>query len=249
MKKVIYNYLQVLLGVLLSVSTLYAQENKWDFELSGGVKVGGATPLGLPKEIREIQSYKVSVPVFIKVNVNYNINEKWGVRSGLVLEGKGMNTAAKVEGYKTSFNANEDPSQNVRGYYYGDITTKVDNIYATVPLQATLQLGNRWNMQLGPYFSYALSRRFYGKAVSGYIRNETPTGEKVGVSDFAYDFRKSIRKYDVGASLGTKYSFGAAYHVLAQVDYGVNSIMKTGFESVSFGLHNVYFNLGVGVKL
>lgn len=221
----------------------------WEFQLSAGAKVGGAAPLGLPEEIREIKDYKLGVPAFIKVNAEYKINPKWGIRSGLVLEGKGMSTEANVKGYKTTFNANEDPSQNVRGYYTGDITTKVDNIYVTVPLQATLQLGDRWNMQLGPYVSYAISRRFYGEAVDGYIRNELPTGEKLGITDVAYDFRKSVRKYDVGASLGTKYSFAKHYHVLGQFDYGLNSIMKTGFESISFGLHNIYFNIGVGVNL
>lgn len=245
MKKYIY----VVIICLLFVSNLSAQESNWEFQLAAGAKIGGAAPLGLPEEIRDIKSYSLGVPAFIKVNAEYKFNPKWGIRTGLVLEGKGMNTEANVKGYKTTFNANEDPSQNVRGYYTGDISTKVDNIYVTVPVQATLQLGNRWNIQVGPYISYALSRRFYGKAIEGYIRNEVPTGEKVGITDVAYDFRNSVRKFDVGASAGAKYGFAKHYHVLAQFDYGFNSIMKTGFESISFGLHNVYFNLGVGVNL
>ena len=246
MKKYIY----AVAGLLLSVHSLSAQERNWDFELSAGVKVGGATPLGIPEEIREIKSYSLGgLPAFVKVNAEYKFNNKWGIRSGVVLEGKSMSTAASVKGYKTTFNANEDPSQNVRGYYTGDITTNVDNIYLTVPVQMTLDLGERWNMQLGPYISYALNRRFYGKAIEGYMRNELPTGEKVGVTDVAYDFHDSVRKWDVGASLGAKYKFAKHYHVLGQMDYGINNIMKTGFESISFGLHNVYLNVGVGVSL
>lgn len=245
MKKYIY----IAVISLLSLNSSFAQDRKWDFELSAGTKIGGAAPLGMPEEIRAIKSYKVGVPAFIKVNAEYKFNKRWGIRSGLVLEGKGMSTEANVKGYKTTFNANEDPSQNVSGYYTGDITTKVDNIYITVPLQATLQLGNRWNMQLGPYISYALNRRFYGKAIEGYMRNELPTGEKIGVTDVAYNFDKSVRKLDVGASAGAKYGFAKHYHILGQIDYGFSNIMKTGFESISFGLHNVYLNLGVGVDL
>lgn len=246
MKKYIY----VIVGLFVSMQMLSAQERNWNFELSAGMKVGGATPIGFPEEIREVKGFSLGgLPAFIKVNGEYKFNNRWGIRSGVVLEGKTMSAEARVKGYKTTFNDNEDPSQNVRGYYTGDITTNVDNIYLTIPVQMTFQLGNRWNMQLGPYISYALNRRFYGKAIEGYIRNEVPTGEKVGVTDVAYDFHDSVRKIDVGASYGAKYKFAKHYHVLGQIDYGINNIMKTGFESISFGLHNVYFNLGVGVDL
>ncbi|MDR2282167.1 MAG: PorT family protein [Sphingobacterium sp.] len=242
----------VLIATFFVVTSSMAQEgeSKWEFDMSGGVKVGGAAPLSIPKEIRDIQSYGLGgLPLFIKINTEYKVNPTWGIRTGLVLEGKGMYAKAGVKGYKTTFNGADDPSQNVRGYYYGDITTKVDNIYLTVPLQVTYQLSNRWDLQFGPYLSYALSRRFYGEAIEGYMRSETPTGEKVGVSNVAYNFDSSIRKYDVGASLGARYGFGSGFHVLGQFDYGFNSIMNTGFESISFGLHNIYMNIGVGFRL
>lgn len=251
----IEKYIYVFVALFLFTSAASAQdvltEKKWDFELSAGAKIGGVAPLGLPVEIRKINSYKLSVPVFIKVNGEYKINNKWGVRTGVTLEGKGMSAEANVKGYKTTFNANDDPTENMRGYYYGDISTNVDNIYVTVPVQATLQLGSRWNVQAGPYLSYAFSRRFYGKAIDGYIRNEVPTGDRVDIKDVAYDFSSSVRKWDVGMSLGGKYAFGTnkKYFALAQFDYGFNNIMKTGFESISFGIHNVYMNIGFGVKL
>lgn len=249
----IEKYIYALVALFVFTGAVKAQDTvstkKWAFELAGGLKVGGAAPLGLPVEIRKINSFNLGIPAFIKVNAEHKINHKWGVRTGLALEGKGMAAKANVKGYKTTFNAN--PSENMRGYFYGDISTNVDNIYVTVPVQATLQLGSRWNVQAGPYLSYAFSRRFYGKAIDGYLRNEVPTGDKIVVENVAYDFSESVRKWDLGASLGGKYAFGGSknYFALAQLDYGFNNIMKTGFESISFGLHNVYMNVGFGVRL
>jgi hypothetical protein len=50
-------------------------------------------------------------------------------------------------------------------------------------------------------------------------------------------------------SLGAHYAIDKRFFALAQLDYGFNNIMKTGFESISFGLHNIFMNVGIGYKL
>lgn len=233
----------------LNLNAQALEQGKFRVDAEVGTKIGGASPLGLPVEIRKINGFKPALPFFVGVKVAYGIDDKWGVRSGLIFEGKGMKTEATVKGYKTSFNADEDPSQNVRGYYYGDITTNVENLYFTIPVMATYQLNPSWSLQAGPYVSMAVQRKFYGMATDGYIRDEEPTGEKVGIVDAAYDFKSQIRKVDVGMSVAGKYDFAKRYYATAQFDYGFNSIMKTGFESISFNMHNIFMNIGVGVRV
>lgn len=223
--------------------------SKIGFTATLGTKIGGSTPVSLPAEIRKIRGYQPAYPFFVGAKAYYPINRTWGMSLGLTFEGKGMNTEATVKGYKTTFNASDDPSQNIKGYYTGDITTKVQNLYLSIPIQATYQLSERWNLQAGPYVAFAVKKKFFGEATNGYMRNIDPTGDKIDVDFAEYDFAKSVRSIDVGMSLGANYSFSKRYFVLGQFDYGFNNIMKTGFESISFGLHNIFMNVGIGYKL
>lgn len=237
---------------ILCVQFSQAQQleaGKFQFDAEAGTKIGGASPLSLPVEIREIKSYRPAAPFYVGAKVSYAITNKWAVRSGLVFEGKGMKTEANVKAYKTTFNADEDPNQNVKGYYYGDISTNVENLYLTIPVQSQYQLSESWSLLAGPYISFAVNRRFYGEAIEGYIRDETPTGEQIGIANAAYSFDRSIRKVDVGMSISGKYDFAKRYYATAQFDYGFNNIMKVGFESISFPLHNIFMNVGLGIRV
>lgn len=230
-------------------STIDSLQNKLSFSATIGTKIGGATPVSFPAEIRNIRSFSPALPFLVGAHAKYKINTKWGASLGLVFEGKGMNTEATVKGYKTSFNANEDPTQNVQGYYTGDISTNVHNLYLTIPVKATYQLSNKWELVAGPYVSFAVSRKFFGQAFNGYMRDTDPTGDRIDIDLADYDFAKSVRTVDVGMSAGTHYDMSKRFFALAQFDYGFNNIMKTGFESISFGLHNIFLNVGVGIKL
>ncbi|WP_240452871.1 MULTISPECIES: porin family protein [Sphingobacterium] len=223
--------------------------DKLDLTFSVGGKIGGATPLSLPREIRKINSYAPNVPFFIGAKGTYQVNSKWGVVLGLTFEGKGMDAEATVKAYKTTFSATNNSNEELRGYYTGEITTKVHNLYLSIPIQATYQLSEKWNIQAGPYVAFAIRKKFYGEAFDGYLRREIPTGDKIIIDKADYDFSKSVRAVDVGMSLGGQYAFTPKCFALVQLDYGINTIMKTGFESISFGMHNIFMNVGVGYRL
>jgi len=252
MKKHSINILAI---IALALSTRsYAQSldsltNKTQISFLIGTKIGGASPLPLPVEIRKIKSFSPVHPFFIGVKAQHQVDHHWQISLGLILEGKGMNTKATVKAYKTTFNANDDSNLNMRGYYTGDISTKVHNIYLTIPLQAHYVLSPQWSVAAGPYLSLAVKRKFYGEAFNGYMRNIDPTGERIDIDHAEYDFSTSIRSIDLGFSAGTRYEISKRYYGLAQLDYGFNNIMKTGFESISFGLHNIFMNIGVGIKI
>lgn len=250
----VYKYIIAAAALIALVVRVDAQEanansDKLNFTFSVGSKIGGATPLSMPEEIREINSYSPNVPFFIGGKGIYQINTKWGIALGVTFEGKGMDAEARVKGYKTTFSAVNDSNEELRGYYTGDITTKVHNLYISVPVQVDYQLSDRWNVQAGPYVAFAVRKKFYGEAFNGYLRHESPVGDKIIIDQADYDFSNSVRTVDLGMSLGGQYKISRNFFGLAQFDYGVNNIMKTGFESISFGMHNVFLNLGVGYRL
>lgn len=247
-------YIVVLLIMTCFLGVIHAQEradkaDKLGLQFVLGGQVGGATPLSLPREIRKIKSYSPNVPFFVGAKANYTLDSRWGLSLGLLFEGKGMDTKASVKSYKTTFNAVNDSREELRGYYTGDITTKVHNLYVSLPLQAVYRLAERWDLLAGPYVSFAVRKEFYGEAYNGYLRHEQPTGNKIVVDHADYDFKESVRNIDVGLSAGTQYHINGRFLALAQLDYGFNNIMKTGFESISFGLHNIFLNVGIGYRL
>lgn len=242
----------VVMGTMANAQETTDKESfseRMTYRFSVGTKIGGAAPMPIPREIRSVKGYSPYYPFFIGGKANYAIDQKWGVSMGLTFEGKGMNAKADVKGYRTTFNANTDPTQNVKGYYTGRISTNVQNLYLSIPIQVTFKLNDSWSFQAGPYVAFAVKKKFYGEATNGYLRNLEPTGNRVDITEAQYDFSESVRTLDVGMGLGSNYDFGKRYFALAQFDYGFNNIMKTGFETISFGLHNIFLNVGVGIKI
>lgn len=213
-----------------------------------GVKFGGSMPFSLPAEIRKIHQYSPAVPFFIGIQTTYPISKRWRVMTGLMAEGKGMRTEAYVKGYKTSLSAQSNAGQEIAGYYYGDILTKVANIYLVIPLQFQYNI-DKLSLMGGGYLGFAVQKKFGGTALLGYLRDEVPTGEKIGVSMAAYNFDKNIRTLDAGLSLGIAYRLQPKVSVLAQAEVGLSSIFKGSFESITYPMHNVFFNVGIAYRL
>ena len=70
----------------------------------------------------------------------------------------------------------------------------------------------------------------------------------VVITDGDYDFSEDVRSFDWGFTAGANYNISKRYFATGQFNYGAQDIMKDDFESISFSLHNIYVNLGVGVK-
>lgn len=230
------------------VQTLTIPAPSYTIEAVVGGKVGGVTPLGLPASIRSFDGFAPAVPFFVGAFVSKHIKSNIALRTGLIMEGKGMTTDATVKGYKTTFSSNGPDNQEVMGYYYGTITTQVKNIYATVPLQVQYNMGN-WKLHAGAYVGILLSSKFSGKAVAGYIRSEAPTGEKLGLSNAPYDFSDAIRRIDIGGQLGAQYALGSQLGVFIQGEIGATNVLKPSFETVSFPMNNIFLSLGISYKL
>lgn len=163
-----------ILGLLLLTShSLFAQKDRnagiinsyligLEYEVKAGFSIGGTSPLPLPKEIRSIDSYNPTLQIAIEGNVTKWLNpaRTWGIMLALRLETKGMKTDARVKNY--SMEIIGDGGERMKGFWTGQVKTKVNNSYLTVPVLAAWRVSPRWKLNAGPYVSYRMEGDFTG---------------------------------------------------------------------------------------
>ncbi|AQX10295.1 porin family protein [Elizabethkingia ursingii] len=221
-----------------------------DYQIRANYSIGGSTPLGMPREIRKIESYNPTLALGLEANATKWISEdkKWGIRLGVRVEGKGMKTKAEVKNYLTEI---KQDNSKVRGYYTGKVQTTVKNSYITVPISAVYRLSDKWNLYGGLYFSGLIDKNFDGYVSDGYLRQNTPTGPKITFSEGStatYDFSNEVRKFQWGFQLGAEWSMNKHFVLFPEFSYGINGLLNKDFDAISFSMHNVYLNMGFGYK-
>lgn len=181
----------------------------------------------------------------IEGNVLRRIDDKWGIMSGLRFETKGMSTGAVVKNYGLTIDVSSgDETGTIKGVFTGNVNTEVKNEYLTLPLLVTRDLSERWFVKAGPFFSYLIKGGFTGSVHDGYIRDQNPIGNKIGVEHATYDFSKDISRFDWGAEVGAEWRAYSDFSVYGDLTWSAKSIFKRGFESIAFKMYNVYLNLG-----
>lgn len=244
----------VCFSILMS-STLFAQQDRnknilhslskgLEYSVRAGISLGGVAPLPLPAEIRKIESYNPTVCIAVEGDVHKRFDKKWGLMFGVRLETKGMETDAKVKSYHMSMMYDGEPME---GNFTGNVKTIVRNTYLTFPVLGTYRVSPRWDLKLGPYFSYVTNREFSGVAYNGYLRDETPIGQKVEVpaeNPAPYDFSKDLRKFQWGVQLGTEWKAFSHLNVYADLTWGLNSAFQKDFDTITFEMYPIYATLG-----
>lgn len=216
----------------------------WHVRLGAGFNIGGASPLPLPREIRSIEGYKPGLNIALGADAHKRFGTSpWGLSVGVRFESKGMDTDARVKNYHMEA-VNADGSGKVVGAWTGYVKTKLDNRYVTIPLLATYSFNERWRVAAGPYFSILTSGSFTGEAYDGYIRDQDPTGEKAEVSRATYDFSDDLRSFHWGIQAGGEFMAYKHLAVTAYLQWGLNGIFPSDFNSVTFALYPIYGTIG-----
>ena len=146
-----------------------------EYRIKAGVNIGGTSPLPLPAEIREINSYRPGAQLAIEGNIIkwFDRNRKWGGLFGIRLENKGMKTDARVKNYYMVMDSYDgEVLGHVEGNWTGNVKTNVKNSYITLPFQVIYKVSPRWDLKFGPYISILTNGDFSGVAYDGYIREE-----------------------------------------------------------------------------
>lgn len=219
-----------------------------EYEVNAGINLGGASPLPLPVEIREINSYMPLLNMQIGANVIkwLDCEHKWGIKAGLRLEVKGMETKATVKNYGMEIIQND---KKLSGKWTGHVQTRYSSQQLAFPVVGLYRINKRWDINFGAYVAYAFKNSFDGYVYDGYLREGNPTGNKVTFEDDAqatYDFGDNLRRFQWGLQCGGAWKALNRLSVNANITWGLNDIFESSFKTVSFNMYPIYLNIGFG---
>ena len=213
-------------GCLLAAMTANGAEQqpgnrKIGYEIGLGFNIGAMSPLGLPAEIRKIDSYQPKANLSIDFAVSYMLSDKWGIGAGLCFETKGMKTGVEVKDYHLKMNIEEGDEQGT-----------------------LFRPDTDWKVEAGPYFSIAIDRSFLGDVSSGKMR-ETPLHPAIGISKASYDYSDDIRHFDFGIGLGGSRRIYRGLSVRADLKWGLLTVLDPSKRTIDMDTYNIYLNLGL----
>lgn len=248
-----YNIIFAFLLVSVFSASISAQiQDKKPLDLSFllGFNIGGTAPLPLPAEVRKIESYNPKFNPQLGFNVVYSLDDKWGVGTGATLDWKGMRVRDEVKYMKTSVVLTEDGSR-LSGYFVGKNMTNVDMTYLTIPIYGTYNFNNRWQARLGIYAARTLSSRFNGKVHDGYMRIDTPVGQRQEIDGegATFDFSDDTRDYDFGILGGGEFRLTNRVGFYGSLTWGLVPYFYSGTNPIEFKMHNIYGTIGITYRL
>lgn len=241
-------------------SSLSAQEmnKKIDWFFVGGLNIGATAPVPFPSSRVDIKGVTAKLNPQLGANVIYNINEKWGVGTGLTIDWKSMNVRTKVHDVYSSITVPTAiegiPAGAVLyGHIQGRATTKTNMIYLTQPIYATYRFSPKWQIRLGGYISGTLKREFKGSVSDVRIIVDQINGNPVGglekdIPYATYNFSKNIRKFETGLLTGGEYRLNNNVGFYANFTWALNPYFS-GENPVDFTTRNLFGNLGVTYRL
>jgi len=222
-----------------------------EYQARAQFSIGGSTPLGIPAQIREINSYNPTLQLGLELNATkwFNDEQKWGLRTGLRFEGRGMRTDARVKNYYTQIDGDE--GKQTKGYFTGNVKTKMKNSYMTFPVLLTYNVNEKWNVYGGVYLSGLIDKDFTGYVYEGVLREGSPIGTPVEFNEGGkgeYDFSEELNRFQWGAEVGFEYKVNNQFRLFSDLNWGLNSLFKKDFEAITFTMYSIYVNLGFGYK-
>lgn len=221
-----------------------------DYGLRAHFSIGGSAPLGMPPEIRKIESYNPGLQLGLGIQATKWLDgrKNHGMRLGVVVQSKGMKTDARVKDYLTEVIYDQ---MTMKGVFTGMVETYVENTYVTLPLSFVYKLSDRWSLYGGPHVSFLIYKNFSGYVSDGYLRQGDATGTKITFdadSRAAYDFSDALRKVQWGMQLGGEWAMKKHLILFSHLDYDFNNLFEKEFSAISFNLHNIYLNIGFGYR-
>lgn len=251
----------MLFAVLLSLSTaLVAQENdKWtawgpsSLKNSGwivrvGFVIGGTSPLPVPPEIRSINSFEPLGGITFGADYYQMFSRRFGIQAGVHFFHEGFSTNANVKNYRMGITQGNN---YMEGNFTGVDITNTTQTGITVPLTATLRMSPRWNVSVGPFFSFLAKGTFDGEVTDGYLREGDPTGQKIEITDdnpATYDFSSNMNHFYWGLEFMFDYKAMKHLNVFGGFDWSLSSIFPDSFETVPFNMYPLYAKIGVAYR-
>ncbi len=216
-----------------------------------GFTIGGITPVPLPAEIREMVSFSPN-GAFMQEIYGYKMlgeKQRLGIYFGERLAVEGMNAEARVKNYQMSI---EQGGDYISGYFTGIDKTEAKLISLKMPLEFMVRVSPRLDFRVGPYAQINLHKEFKGEVYDGYLRENTPVGQKIVFSDgstASYDFSDDVKNFISGAEVAADFKINKYFGVFGNLDLGFGSVFPDNFETITFKMYPIFFSLGVFVGI
>lgn len=219
--------------------------------INAGYAIGGTTPLPLPAEIRSIDRFRPygGLNVGFEASKMFGKKRRWGLAAGLHGFLHGMKTGAHVKGYKMAIVRD---GEKMAGYFTGVDETNVRLVGMTIPLKGVWRVSHRWTIEAGPFFQLFKKREFEGKVYDGYLRENTPTGQKIEMSQAnaaSYDFSEDMRSLDYGLTFNFDWKATRHWSLYGNLDWGMTDVFKSNFQTIAFPMYSIYANVGVAYSV
>lgn len=216
-----------------------------------GYSIGATTPIGIPAEIRSIESLRLTPNFLAGANVHLPLGNRWGVLTGLHIENKGLDGEVTTKGYHMRVLMDES---ELEGYFTGHVRQKVTQWMLSVPLQASYRPSSRLSLHGGPYVSLLVSSDFSGYAFSGYLRVDDPTGDMVqmGSKDgewATYDFSDDLRRCQLGLAAGADWLLSRHMGTSVDLSWGLTAIHHSRFKTIGHRLYPIYGTISIFYQL
>lgn len=216
-----------------------------------GYNIGGTMPLGMPASIRGLNSYTPQLNPQVGIKAEKPLADKWGVEAGVILDRKAMKTDAQVKGYHMTMSRG---GEAIEGYFTGNVVTEVGTWTMSVPVEMTFKPTDKLKVYAGPYVGWNFSRNFEGYAYDGYIRNDTPTGERIELGSTAeergeYNFNDDMRAAQWGINAGVSYKLTHGLGVYANLAWGMSGAFNKDFRTIEQKMYPIYGTIGLNYKL
>ena len=211
-----------------------------------GYTVGGTIPTHMGKEIRGINSFNPGLNFSIAVEATLPLGNNWGIHSGVRYELGSMDVDSRVKNYDIEVVRGEE---SLNGIFVGNVRIKTTQRRITLPVQAQYEFSKEFKLRGGLFMGWLTSRKFWGWAYDGYLREGTPIGAKIDMGrepgdrgDF--DFDSNMRHMQWGIDVGADWQFHRRWGMFAELTYGLSGIFKSDFHSVQT-LRPMYGTLGI----
>lgn len=220
------------------------------FDARLGYTVGGTIPTHIGKEIRGINSFNPGLNFSIAGGVSLPLSERWSIHSGLRMELGSMDVDSRVKNYDIEVVRGDE---SLSGIFIGNVRIKTTQRRITLPIQAGFDLSNQLQLRGGLFMGWLTSRKFWGWAYDGYLREESPIGAKIEMGrepgdrgDF--DFDQNMRHMQWGIDVGADWHFHPRWGLFAELTYGLSGLFKSDFHSVQT-LRPMYGTLGISYRI
>ncbi len=211
-----------------------------------GYTVGGTIPTHMGKEIRGINSFNPGMNFSVAIEATLPLKNHWAFHSGVRYELGSMDVDSRVKNYDIEVVRGEE---SLNGIFVGNVRIKTTQRRITLPIQAQYEFSNEFKLRGGLFMGWLTSRKFWGWAYDGYLREGTPIGAKIDMGrepgdrgDF--DFDSNMRHMQWGIDVGADWQFHRRWGMFAELTYGLSGIFKSDFHSVQT-LRPMYGTLGI----